>query len=37
MTAACAIGVNSREVNEFFIRLDKTLTEFTAKKKKSNT
>ena len=36
MTAACAIGVSSREVDEFYVRLDKTLTEFSAKKKKSN-
>ncbi len=33
MTAACAIGVSQAEVNEFFVRLDKTLTEFHAKQK----
>eukprot|EP00934_Nitzschia_sp_Nitz4_P003851 Nitzschia sp. Nitz4//scaffold75_size92586//9470//11073//NITZ4_004839-RA/size92586-augustus-gene-0.75-mRNA-1//1//CDS//3329557657//3841//frame0 len=31
MTAACAIGVNPKEVTEFFLRLDKTLTEFSKK------
>lgn len=34
MTAACAIGVSSQELDEFFLRLDKTLTEFESKKKK---
>ena len=34
MTAACAIGVSIREVEEFYVRLDKTLTEYSAKKKK---
>jgi O-phospho-L-seryl-tRNASec:L-selenocysteinyl-tRNA synthase len=33
MTAACAIGVSRVEVTEFFLRLDKTLTEFKSKKK----
>jgi O-phospho-L-seryl-tRNASec:L-selenocysteinyl-tRNA synthase len=33
MTAACAIGVSQAEVSEFFVRLDKTLTEFHSKKK----
>lgn len=33
MTAACAIGVSQTEVSEFFVRLDKTLTEFITKKK----
>lgn len=31
MTAACAIGVNASEVNEFVARLDKTLKEFRKK------
>eukprot|EP00980_Cylindrotheca_fusiformis_P030126 scaffold24419_cov196-Cylindrotheca_fusiformis.AAC.3 len=35
MTAACAIGVSQQELDEFFIRLDKTLTEFDSKKKKN--
>jgi O-phospho-L-seryl-tRNASec:L-selenocysteinyl-tRNA synthase len=35
MTAACAIGVSVQEVAEFFVRLDKTLTEFAAKKNKA--
>ena len=35
MTAACAIGVSIHEVEEFYVRLDKTLTEFRAKKKKN--
>ena len=34
MTAACAIGVSVHEVDEFYLRLDKTLKEFKAKKKK---
>jgi O-phospho-L-seryl-tRNASec:L-selenocysteinyl-tRNA synthase len=34
MTAACAIGVSVHEVDEFFVRLDKTLVEFESKKKK---
>ncbi|VEU37930.1 unnamed protein product [Pseudo-nitzschia multistriata] len=34
MTAACAIGVSIQEVEEFYVRLDKTLTEFETKKKK---
>jgi len=33
MTAACAIGVSITEVEEFYIRLDKTLAEFKRKKK----
>lgn len=32
MTAACAIGVNASEVDEFFVRLDKTFKEFQKKK-----
>jgi len=38
MTAACAIGVTKKEVDEFFNRLDKTLKEFKKKisKKKSS-
>jgi O-phospho-L-seryl-tRNASec:L-selenocysteinyl-tRNA synthase len=35
MTAACAIGASSPEVDEFFVRLDKALTEFDTKKKKA--
>lgn len=35
MTAACAIGVSNQELDEFLIRLDKTLTEFDSKKKKA--
>lgn len=31
MTAACAIGVSKGELDEFFIRLDKTLKEFKSK------
>lgn len=34
MTAACAIGVNPSEVDEFFVRLDKTLKEFKKKQQK---
>lgn len=34
MTAACAIGVNPHEIQAFFTRLDKALTEFSAKKRK---
>lgn len=34
MTAACSIGLTSDEVDEFLVRLDKTLKEF--KKKKMN-
>lgn len=33
MTAACAIGVSPAEVDEFFIRLDKTLAEYMTKRK----
>ena len=33
MTAACAIGVSSAELDEFFIRLDKTLKEYKKKKR----
>ena len=33
MTAACAIGVSKVELDEFFVRLDKTLKEFKAKQK----
>lgn len=36
MTAACAIGVTSQELDEFFVRLDKTLTEFHTKKNKGS-
>jgi len=36
MTAACAIGVSVQEVEEFYIRLDKTLAEFHAKKRKKS-
>ena len=36
MTAACAIGVSCQELDEFFKRLDKTLKEFAAKKKKAS-
>jgi O-phospho-L-seryl-tRNASec:L-selenocysteinyl-tRNA synthase len=35
MTAACAIGVSTHEIEEFYVRLDKTLKEFKTKKKKS--
>ena len=35
MTAACAIGVSSQELDEFFCRLDKTLKEFATKRKKA--
>lgn len=35
MTAACAIGVSVHEIEEFYVRLDKTLKEFKNKKKKS--
>jgi O-phospho-L-seryl-tRNASec:L-selenocysteinyl-tRNA synthase len=34
MTAACAIGVSTEELDEFFARLDKTLSQFASKKKK---
>lgn len=34
VTAACAIGVNKAEVDEFFIRFDKILTEFKKKQAK---
>ncbi|KAL3937936.1 MAG: hypothetical protein SGBAC_007058 [Bacillariaceae sp.] len=36
MTAACAIGVSTQELDEFFVRLDKTLAEFHTKKNKKN-
>jgi O-phospho-L-seryl-tRNASec:L-selenocysteinyl-tRNA synthase len=36
MTAACAIGVSAHEVEEFYVRLDKTLKEFNTKKKKKS-
>jgi O-phospho-L-seryl-tRNASec:L-selenocysteinyl-tRNA synthase len=36
MTAACAIGVSTHEVEEFYVRLDKTLKEFNTKKKKKS-
>ena len=36
MTAACAMGVNAAEVDEFFVRLDKTLKEFKKKQNKVN-
>ena len=32
MTAACAIGVSAAEITEFYVRLDKALTEFTTKR-----
>eukprot|EP00531_Pseudo-nitzschia_arenysensis_P003805 CAMPEP_0116148114 /NCGR_PEP_ID=MMETSP0329-20121206/18159_1 /TAXON_ID=697910 /ORGANISM="Pseudo-nitzschia arenysensis, Strain B593" /LENGTH=508 /DNA_ID=CAMNT_0003644175 /DNA_START=102 /DNA_END=1625 /DNA_ORIENTATION=- len=34
MTAACAIGVSLQEIEEFYVRLDKTLKEFKTKQKK---
>ncbi|KAL3924066.1 MAG: hypothetical protein SGILL_001270 [Bacillariaceae sp.] len=34
MTAACAIGVSPVEIDEFFVRLDRTLAEYAAKRKK---
>lgn len=34
MTAACALGVSTAELDEFFRRLDKTLQEYTSKKGK---
>jgi O-phospho-L-seryl-tRNASec:L-selenocysteinyl-tRNA synthase len=34
MTAAVAIGVSAAEIDEFLVRLDKTLAEFYSKKKK---
>jgi O-phospho-L-seryl-tRNASec:L-selenocysteinyl-tRNA synthase len=34
LTAACAIGVSQAEIDEFFVRLDKTLAEYAAKRKK---
>lgn len=37
MTAACAIGVSLQEVEEFYLRLDKTLAEFKTKQKKNST
>uniref|UniRef100_A0A7S0Y830 O-phosphoseryl-tRNA(Sec) selenium transferase n=1 Tax=Pseudo-nitzschia delicatissima TaxID=44447 RepID=A0A7S0Y830_9STRA len=36
MTAACAIGVSLQEIDEFYVRLDKTLKEFKTKKKKKS-
>lgn len=33
MTAACAIGVTPAELDEFFVRLEKTLKEFKKKKR----
>ncbi len=35
MTAACAIGVHSSEVDEFLVRLDKTFQEFKKKQQKT--
>jgi len=35
MTAACAIGVSIHEIEEFYVRLDKTLKEFRKKSKTS--
>ena len=35
MTAACAIGVDPGELDEFLIRLEKTFTEFHSKRSKS--
>jgi O-phospho-L-seryl-tRNASec:L-selenocysteinyl-tRNA synthase len=37
MTAACAIGVSSQEINEFYKRLDKTLKEFASQRQKKAT
>ena len=34
ITAACAFGLNEMEVNEFFLRLDKTIQEFQKKQRK---
>lgn len=34
MTAACAIGVSRSEIDEFFIRLDKTLSEYSVNQRK---
>lgn len=34
MTAACAIGVSKTEIDEFFVRLDKTLGEYAARRQK---
>jgi len=36
LTAACAIGVTEIEMNEFFVRLDKTFKDFIAKRKKDD-
>lgn len=36
MTAACAIGVSSPEIDEFFVRLDKTFREFKKSKQWSS-
>lgn len=33
MTAACAIGVSSTEIHEFFVRLDKTFREYKKSKR----
>ena len=33
MTAACAIGLSNTELDEFFVRLDKTLQEIKSKQK----
>ena len=35
MTAACAIGVTAGEIDEFLLRLDKTLKEFKRKMTKN--
>lgn len=35
MTAACAIGVSKPEIDEFYIRLDKTMKEFVAMRRKA--
>ena len=34
ITAACALGLNEMEMNEFFLRLDKTIQEFQKKQRK---
>jgi O-phospho-L-seryl-tRNASec:L-selenocysteinyl-tRNA synthase len=34
MTAACAIGVSKSEIDEFFVRLDKTFAEHAVKRQK---
>ena len=36
MTAACAIGVSQVELDEFFVRLDKTLAEYASKRNRKD-